>query len=126
MRPLNAILLSPACAVRVRVARVRVRVQRGLWRRLRLSGRQLRPTRRPGALVWIAILTVAGWSRRKANTVPVLWRWVAVRPVSGVEEAPTVKVELVSASAEMVALVARRLTGGVGLPPPPLPVLEAT
>src|SRR5438128_1707309 len=83
MRPVKATLFSPAWAVRVSVAIVMTRLQRGLWRSLRESGLQRWPTRRPRALVWMAIFIVAGWSRRKEKTVPFLWRLAAVRPVSG-------------------------------------------
>src|SRR6476646_827282 len=106
MRPVNATLLSPAWPVRVSLAIVMVRVQRGLRRSLRESGLHARPTRRPRALVWIAICTMAGWSRRKENTVPFLWRVAAVRPDSVVEEPPTRNTELVSRRAVIVALVA--------------------
>src|SRR5436309_4752393 len=105
MRPLNATLLSPVWPVRVRVASVTVRVQRGRRRRRRLSGRQVRPTRRPRALTWIAIFTVAGWSRRNEKTVPFLWRLAAVRPVSGVDPGPTANTLLVSLNPAMAARV---------------------
>src|SRR5712691_53161 len=112
MRPVNATLLAPVCPVRVSVAVVMVRAQRGLWRSLRLSARQRRPTRRPRALRLIAILIVAGWSSWKKKVVPRLWRFAAVWPVSGVDERSAVKIELVSPNAEIVALVGGPGGGG--------------
>jgi hypothetical protein len=44
--------------------------QRGLLRRLRLSGVQQRSMRRTGAVIWIAIFTVAAWSRWKEKAWP--------------------------------------------------------
>src|SRR5947209_18684640 len=107
MRPLNGTLFIPACATRTSVASVIVRVQRGLWRSLRLSGRQLRPTRRPRAFVVIAIFTSAGRSSRNEKVVPRLWRGLrAVRALSGVEAGPTTNTELLSCSAEIAGLPA--------------------
>jgi hypothetical protein len=57
---------------------------------------------------------VAVWSSWNEKTVPRLWRFAAAPPVNGVDEGPTVNVELLSPSAEIVAFVSGG-GGGVGL-----------
>jgi hypothetical protein len=67
--------------------------QGGRWRNAREELSRQRPfTRRPGAIVVIAIRTVAARSSENANTVPRWWRLAAVVAVSGVGAAATVNV----------------------------------
>src|SRR5436309_16089037 len=112
MRPLKAILLSPARAVRRSVALVTRRVHLGRKRSRGLGGLHTRPTRRPGSLRWMRTVTVAGWFRRNENVVPRGYDRV-VRPNSGVDFRPTLNTEWVSDSPEIVARSAASGNGSV-------------
>jgi len=65
---------------------------RDRWRNARELSRQRPSTRRPRAIVVIAIRTVAARSSANANTVPRWWRLAAGVAVSGVGAGATANV----------------------------------